>query len=70
MATRPKGEAKNEGAGANSAATKNAAGSTADGAPDSERQRAAMEEDLHRYIAPVVGPDDERAITDSGIEIK
>ena len=70
MATRPKGEAKNEGAGANSAATKNAAGSTADGAPDSERQRAAMEEDLHRYIAPVVGPDDERVITDSGIEIK
>jgi methylmalonyl-CoA mutase N-terminal domain/subunit len=26
-------------------------------------------EDLHRYIAPVVGPDDERVITDSGIEI-
>ena len=70
MATRPKGEAKNEGAGANSAATKNAAGSTADGAPDSKRQQAAMEEDLHRYIAPVVGPDDERVITDSGIEIK
>ena len=70
MATRPKGEAKTEGTGANSAATKNAAGSTADGAPDSERQRAAMEEDLHRYIAPVVGPDDERVITDSGIEIK
>ena len=70
MATRPKGEAKTEGTGTKSAATKNAAGSTADGAPDSERQRAAMEEDLHRYIAPVVGPDDERVITDSGIEIK
>ena len=70
MASRPKGEAKTEGTGTNSAATKNAAGSTADGAPDSERQRAAMEEDLHRYIAPVVGPDDERVITDSGIEIK
>ncbi len=27
------------------------------------------EEDLHRYIAPEVGPDDERIFTDSGIEI-
>jgi methylmalonyl-CoA mutase N-terminal domain/subunit len=30
----------------------------------------AVDEDLHRYIAPVVGPDDERVFTDSGIEIK
>jgi methylmalonyl-CoA mutase, N-terminal domain len=60
MATRPKDEAKSEGA--NSGAP--------DGAPDSERQQAAVEEDLHRYIAPVVGPDDPREITDSGIEIK
>ena len=60
MATRPKDEAKSEGA--NSGAS--------DGAPDSERQQAAVEEDLHRYIAPVVGPDDPREITDSGIEIK
>ena len=38
---------------------------------DTDRQQlAAAEEDLHRYIAPVVGPDDERVITDSGIEIK
>jgi len=29
----------------------------------------AVEPDLHRYIAPVVGPDDERVFTDSGIEI-
>ncbi len=29
----------------------------------------AVEDDLHRYVAPVVGPDDERVITDSGIEI-
>ena len=28
-----------------------------------------VEEDLHRYVAPVVGPDDERVFTDSGIEI-
>ncbi len=28
------------------------------------------EDDLHRYVAPVVGPDDERVITDSGIEIE
>ena len=28
------------------------------------------ERDLHRYIAPVVGPDDERVFTDSGIEVE
>jgi methylmalonyl-CoA mutase, N-terminal domain len=60
MATRPKDEAKTEGAN----------GPASDGAPDTEKQQAAVEEDLHRYIAPVVGPDDERVITDSGIEIK
>jgi methylmalonyl-CoA mutase, N-terminal domain len=59
MATRPKDEAQGEG-------TEDA---QANGAP-SEEQQAALEEDLHRYIAPVVGPDDERRITDSGIEIK
>jgi methylmalonyl-CoA mutase, N-terminal domain len=60
MATRPKDEAKTDAA----------EGASADGAPAADRQQAAMEEDLHRYIAPVVGPDDERKITDSGIEIK
>jgi methylmalonyl-CoA mutase N-terminal domain/subunit len=40
-----------------------------EGAPPG-RQREAVDEDLHRYIAPVVGPDDERVFTDSGIEIK
>jgi methylmalonyl-CoA mutase N-terminal domain/subunit len=54
MATRPKGEAGTEGAAGN-------------GAPRAQR---AGEEDLHRYIAPMVGPDDERVITDSGIEIE
>jgi methylmalonyl-CoA mutase N-terminal domain/subunit len=39
-----------------------------DGAPNEAKQ--AVEEDLHRYIAPVVGPDDERVFTDSGIEIE
>jgi methylmalonyl-CoA mutase N-terminal domain/subunit len=34
-----------------------------------ERQEAAVQEDLYRYIAPPVGPDDERVFTDSGIEI-
>src|SRR5829696_9049201 len=29
----------------------------------------AVEADLHRYVAPIVGPDDERVFTDSGIEI-
>jgi methylmalonyl-CoA mutase N-terminal domain/subunit len=37
---------------------------------DSEQQAQAVEEDLYRYIAPVVGPDDPRRITDSGIEVK
>ena len=30
---------------------------------------SAVDEDLHRYVAPVVGPEDERVFTDSGIEI-
>src|SRR4249919_1726653 len=60
MATRPKDEAN----------TKGADGAASDRAPDADRQQAAVDEDLHRYIAPVVGPDDERVITDSGIEIK
>jgi methylmalonyl-CoA mutase N-terminal domain/subunit len=54
MATRPRDKAD----------TADAAGS--DGAPEQQR---AVEEDLHRFIAPVVGPDDERVYTDSGIEI-
>src|SRR5215217_1482139 len=57
MATRPRDEAADQ-----------ANGASGDGKPDA--QEAAVEEDLHRYIAPVVGPDDEREITDSGIEIK
>jgi methylmalonyl-CoA mutase, N-terminal domain len=36
----------------------------------SGEQAEAVEEDLHRYIAPVVGPDDERRFTDSGIEVQ
>jgi len=39
-----------------------------DGRPDEQAQK--VKEDLHRYIAPVVGPDDERRFTDSGIEVK
>ena len=35
-----------------------------------EDAQAALEADLHRYIAPVVGPGDERRFTDSGIEVK
>jgi len=59
MATRPKGEAKAQGS----------EDARTNGAP-AEQQQAAVEEDLHRYIAPVVGPEDERVFTDSGIEIK
>jgi methylmalonyl-CoA mutase N-terminal domain/subunit len=35
----------------------------------SDEQVEAVEEDLHRYIAPLVGPDDPRRFTDSGIEV-
>src|SRR5436190_11968 len=35
-----------------------------------EAQAEKVEEDLHRYIAPTVGPEDERRFTDSGIEVK
>ena len=35
-----------------------------------EAQAEKVQEDLHRYIAPTVGPDDERRFTDSGIEVK
>src|ERR671911_94843 len=37
---------------------------------ESAAAKQAVEEDLYRYIAPTVGPDDERVITDSGIEVK
>jgi methylmalonyl-CoA mutase, N-terminal domain len=39
------------------------------GKADAETEQA-VEEDLYRYLAPVVGPDDERVFTDSGIEIE
>jgi methylmalonyl-CoA mutase N-terminal domain/subunit len=38
-----------------------------DGRPD--EQERSVEEDLNRYIAPTVGPNDERRFTDSGIEV-
>ena len=36
----------------------------------SEQKPGAITDGEHRYIAPVVGPEDERRITDSGIEIE
>ena len=48
--------------------TDSAAQPSPEGDPDPVTERA-VEDDLHRYVAPVVGPDDERVITDSGIEI-
>jgi methylmalonyl-CoA mutase, N-terminal domain len=59
MATRPRDKAAE---GSDSASE--------DGAPGAERQAEAVDEDLYRYIAPPVGPDDERRFTDSGIEVK
>ena len=38
--------------------------------PTEEEQLSAVDDDLHRYVAPVVGPDDERVFTDSGIEVE
>jgi methylmalonyl-CoA mutase, N-terminal domain len=35
-----------------------------------DRQAEEVEKDLHRFIAPVVGPDGERRFTDSGIEVQ
>jgi methylmalonyl-CoA mutase N-terminal domain/subunit len=35
-----------------------------------DRQAEEVEKDLYRFIAPVVGPDDERRFTDSGIEVQ
>ena len=43
---------------------------TADEKSIDPEQARAVEDDLHRYVAPVVGPDDPRVITDSGIEIE
>ena len=36
---------------------------------DQEKQAEAVADDEHRYIDPVVGPDDDRRFTDSGIEV-
>src|SRR3954454_2140465 len=36
---------------------------------DSQEKAEAVADDLNRYIAPVVGPDDERRFTDSGIAV-
>jgi len=43
--------------------------SSPDGRADPETERAVAE-DADRYIAPIVGPGDERVFTDSGIEIE
>src|SRR6476620_8151338 len=39
-----------------------------DGRPDEQAEK--VQEDLHRYIAPTMGPDGEHRFTDSGIEVK
>jgi methylmalonyl-CoA mutase, N-terminal domain len=41
---------------------------TEDGPPDEQAEK--VQEDLHRYIAPTIGPDGERRFTDSGIEVE
>jgi len=44
--------------------------SSADENGSETAQRRAAREDVYRFIAPVVGPDDERQFTDSGIEVE
>ncbi len=58
MATRPRDEQRAQAPEANGGA---------EGEPE---QKRAVDEDLHRFIAPQTGPDDERVFTDSGIEIR
>ncbi len=41
---------------------------TENGPPDEQAEK--VQEDLHRYIAPTIGPDGERRFTDSGIEVE
>jgi methylmalonyl-CoA mutase, N-terminal domain len=41
---------------------------TEDAPPDEQAEK--VQEDLHRYIAPTIGPDGERRFTDSGIEVE
>jgi methylmalonyl-CoA mutase N-terminal domain/subunit len=36
---------------------------------DQKKQAEAVADDEHRYIDPIVGPDDDRRFTDSGIEV-
>jgi methylmalonyl-CoA mutase, N-terminal domain len=50
-------------------ATRQADASRSDGRADEGVERAVAD-DADRYIAPLVGPDDERVFTDSGIEIQ
>jgi methylmalonyl-CoA mutase, N-terminal domain len=40
----------------------------AEGEPESAER--AVDEDLHRFVAPVLGPDDEHRYTDSGIDVR
>jgi methylmalonyl-CoA mutase, N-terminal domain len=67
MATRPgekRGVEATEGSGSP------ADGGDGVGGEVRERAERAVQDDLHRFVAPVVGPDDERVFTDSGIEIE
>jgi methylmalonyl-CoA mutase N-terminal domain/subunit len=68
MATRP-GEKGTTEAGADVGSGRTDGG---DGVGGEVRERAerAVRDDLHRFVAPVVGPDDQRVFTDSGIEIE
>ncbi len=60
MATRPTDERAQEAANG---------GPKTEGEVD-ERAEQAVQDDLYQYVAPLVGPDDERVFTDSGIEIE
>src|SRR5919106_797636 len=42
----------------------------APGESDSQRAESAVADDLHRFVAPVTGPDEEHRYTDSGIDVQ
>src|SRR5262245_63025096 len=50
--------------------TEKSARESSNGGAEGDGQARRVDEDLHRYIAPTVGPDTEERFTDSGIEIE
>jgi methylmalonyl-CoA mutase N-terminal domain/subunit len=67
MATRPGEKRATEATGAEGGSAEGADGV---GGEVREKAERAVQDDLHRFVAPVVGSEDERVFTDSGIEVE